>query len=239
MWWKAVVFDLDDTLYPERQYVTSGMRAVAAWIERMLGFPAPRSFEELCELSEAAERGRTFDRWIEAHGLDPRVWISRMVQVYRCHSPQIQPYPDVVPVLQRLASCFGLGLVSDGYLETQRKKWDALNLAGFFQVAVFTDELGREHWKPSPLPFRTVLDRLAVPAERSVYIGDNPHKDFCGARRIGMGTIRLRRCDGLHCDLHLPGADNTPDAETSNLFDIEFQLARMAANIRTRTLRTA
>jgi len=230
MCWQAVVFDLDDSLYPEWQYVASGMCAVAAWIEETLRFPRARSLQELCVLSETSERGQTFNRWTEIHGLDPRVWVLRMVQVYRCHPPQIRPYPEVTAVLQRLAACCRLGLVSDGYRETQRQKWAALNLDKYFQAAVFSDDLGRENWKPSPLPFRMALEQLAVPAERSVYIGDNPHKDFCGARRIGMQTIRLRRQDGLYYHLDLPGPDGVADAEVADLSQIEFQLVQLAKN---------
>jgi putative hydrolase of the HAD superfamily len=226
MRWKAVVFDLDDTLYPEWQYVDSGMRAVASWLEQVLGFPARRSFEELCRLRETAERGQTFNRWSEIHGLEPHVWGSRMLQTYRRHMPQIQPYPDVNAVLQRLSSRCRLGLVSDGYQETQRRKWTALLLDKYFQAVVFSDELGAEHWKPSPVPFRTVLDRLAVPAESAVYVGDNPHKDFRGARGIGMGTFRLRRDDGLYRALDLPAPDGVADAEAGDLFEIEAQLTQ-------------
>lgn len=230
MWWKAVVFDLDDSLYPERQYVTSGMRAVSAWLEQRLRFPKERTFRELCALAETAERGQTFNHWAEFYELDPRIWVLRMVQVYRCHSPQIRPYPEVNAVLQRLAARCRLGLVSDGYREAQRRKWDALKLDQYFHAVVFSDDLGRDNWKPSPLPFRTALAKLAAPAERAVYVGDNPSKDFSGARRIGMQTIRLRRQDGLYCHLDLPGPDGSADAEVADLTQVEFQLAQLAKN---------
>lgn len=230
MWWKAVVFDLDDSLYPERQYVTSGMRAVSAWLEQRLRFPEERTFRELCALVDTAERGQTFNRWAELYELDPRIWVVRMVQVYRCHSPQIRPYPEVNAVLQRLAARCRLGLVSDGYREAQHRKWAALKLDQYFQAVVFSDDLGRESWKPSPLPFRTALEKLAARAEQAVYVGDNPYKDFSGARRIGMQTIRLRRQDGLYYHLDLPGPDGVADVEVADLSQLESQLSQLAKN---------
>ena len=191
--WRAVVFDLDDTLYPERQYVQSGMHAVAAWIETQLGVPAGRTFAELCALQETAPRGRTFDRWLQGHGLEAPAWLPGMLLAYRRHQPRLTPFAETPRVLERLSSRFTLGLVSDGYREVQRRKWAALGLQPYFQAVVFSDELGRDAWKPSPLPFETVLEALAVAADRAVYVGDNPTKDFRGAGQVGMGTIRVRR----------------------------------------------
>jgi len=67
--WRAVVLDLDDTLYPEAAYVRSGFRAVAGRAEGTLGIPAPEGERELVSLFEAGVRGDTFDRWLAARGL--------------------------------------------------------------------------------------------------------------------------------------------------------------------------
>jgi putative hydrolase of the HAD superfamily len=113
-----------------------------------------------------------------------------------------------------------LGLVSDGYLEAQQRKWAALDIDRYFRAVVFSDELGRAHWKPSPLPYRTVLDRLMIAAERAVYVGDNPTKDFRGARLTGMSTIRVRRHGGLYAHLEPSSPDDAPDAEISDVSEI-------------------
>ena len=227
MRWDALVFDLDDTLYPERQYVRSGMWAVSEWVEANLDFAAYDCYEELCALEETAEPGRVFDRWIQLHGLRPDDWVGAMVTVYRRHAPEIRPYPEVQLELERLAAGFRLGLVSDGYQEAQEKKWTALKLAPYFEAVVFSDKLGRENWKPSPLPFRTVIERLGVRAERAVYIGDNPYKDFLGARAIGMQTIRMRRPDGRYHMIDLPSPHGVADAEARNLGEIDSGLEQI------------
>ena len=77
--------------------------------------------------------------------------------------------------------------------------------------------MGRDAWKPSPRPFYHLLEQLAVPAARAVYVADNPAKDFRGARSAGMATIRVRRADGLYRDLEPRSAADAPDFEIDSL----------------------
>jgi putative hydrolase of the HAD superfamily len=226
--WQAVVFDLDDTLYPERQYVFSGMRAVAVWAQRELGFPPQRSFAELRGLFESGARGDTFDRWLRQHGLASQQRVASMVRVYRGHQPRIMPFAHARDLLRRLGRHCRLGLVTDGYLETQQRKVAALGLADCFQAIVYSDRWGRRAWKPSPRPFQAVLRRLAVEPGYAVYVADNPAKDFCGARLVGMATIRLRHPDGLYRQLEPACADDAPDAEIRVIAELETALDKLA-----------
>jgi len=218
---QAIVFDLDDTLYPERDYVFSGFRAVATWAEEHLGIPADQGFTELRRLFEDGVRGDTFDRWLESHGLKPDEWVPRMVQVYREDHPHIEAYPEVPGLLQRLRPRYRLGLVSDGHAEVQKRKLTALGLASCFDVLVFSDEWGREAWKPNSRPFEIALERLKVIGSEAVYVADNPTKDFLGARQVGIWTVRLRRLDGLYSHLEPPSPDHAPDVEIESLDGLE------------------
>ncbi|MBN2477078.1 MAG: HAD family hydrolase [Pirellulales bacterium] len=229
--WQAIVFDLDDTLYPERDYVLSGMRAVAAWAEAELGWPRKRSFAELQGLFEQGVRGDTFNRWLAGRGLPPDGRITSMVRVYRWHEPAIRLQPAVRHLLEHLGRRHRLGLVTDGYLEVQRRKVSALGVRRYLSAVVFSDALGRDAWKPSPKPFEAVLRELQVPATEAVYVGDNPAKDFRGARAVGMGTIRVRLPRGEHRDLQPHGADDAPDAEIADLGELEDLLTDCAGGL--------
>jgi putative hydrolase of the HAD superfamily len=222
--WRAIVFDLDDTLYPERTYVLSGFRAVAAWVEEHLSIPQHQSFAELRRLFDEGIWGNTFDCWLESYGLEPNRWVAQMVRVYREHNPHIAPYPEVAELLQRLSLHYRLGLVSDGYAEVQKRKLTALGLAPCFDVLVFSDEWGREAWKPSSRPFEIVLKRLGVIGSEAVYVGDNPSKDFLGAREVGMRTVRVHHPDGLYSHLEPPSPEYAPDVEIKTLSDLEASL---------------
>lgn len=193
---QAIVFDLDDTLYPERDYVLSGFRAVAKWSEINLCIPQEQGYARLYQLYASGVRSNTFNQWLHLFGVDEGL-VPALIQVYRKHEPQICPFPEIPALLAELHQHYRLGLLTDGYLEVQKRKLAALGLAASFDAVLFTDELGREHWKPSPKPFREMLLRLGIEApDRAVYVADNPLKDFIGARETGMYTIWVRRAGG-------------------------------------------
>ena len=219
--WQAIVFDLDDTLYPERQYVLSGFWAVANWAETRFGWPAQESATEMRELFDQGVRRYVFNRWLAAHGMAPTAWIPTLVGVYRSHPPRIHPYPGVRRLLERFGASYRLGVVTDGYLEVQQRKMAALRLDGQLQAVVYSDAFGRDAWKPSPRPFRAVLEQLGVDAAQAIYVGDNPAKDFLGARRAGMHSVRIRHSGGMHHDVLPDDAEHAPDWEIAELGELE------------------
>ncbi len=222
---RAIVFDLDDTLYPERDFVHSGFRAAAAWAETHLGVPRNQAFEDFFLLSaQERHRGNTFDLWLASHGIDAG-FARDLIAAYRQHDPEIRPFPEVPRLLHRLRQECTLGLVSDGYFDVQQRKVAALGLGHWFQAVVFSDQWGREFWKPHPRPFESVLALLGVAAEDAVYVADNPGKDFAGARRVGMATIRVR-FGGVYDNLSPESPDHAADHEVDNFADLQSLLVR-------------
>lgn len=213
---KAIIFDLDDTLYPERDYVLSGFKAVSNWGEERLGIPASQTFSFLSCAFAAGVRGDTFNRWLKSVGA-PAALVPELIQAYRQHEPVLEPFPGVRDLLVQLGSRAALGLLSDGYLEVQRAKLAALALEPHFNAIVFSDELGRDAWKPSVRPFQVVLSRLGVAGNEAAYVADNPLKDFLGARSLGMATIWARHCAGDYASLRAPSPDHAADV-TIELF---------------------
>nr|BCX01982.1 MAG: HAD superfamily hydrolase [Bacteroidota bacterium] len=216
--WTAIVFDLDDTLYPESAFVLSGFRSVAAWMEERFGIDREKGVIQLRSLFEQGVRGNTFNLWLAQLGLENQAedLVPKLVEIYRNHNPKIYPFPETRPILEKMRHSFLLGLVSDGHLGVQQRKWEALGLSHFFHAVVFSDAWGREAWKPNTKPFREVLKMLEVAPHDAVYVGDNPLKDFLGARAIGMATIWVRRPGGLYTHLQPPstahGADYIVDS---------------------------
>jgi len=219
--WQAVIFDLDDTLYPEQSYVMSGFRAVAEWADLHLGISHLQGFSELQKLFNDGVRGNTFDQWLAMHGIDNK-FIPNLVKVYREHFPHITPYPDAVSLLDILHPDFLLGVISDGYLKVQQNKLKALGLEKYFDAILFTDKLGRTFWKPHSRPFEVMLEMLRISdPERAVYIGDNPTKDFLGAKRIGIKTIWLRLESGEYTSLEPLTIAHAPDAQVSSFSQLK------------------
>jgi putative hydrolase of the HAD superfamily len=221
---KAIVFDLDDTLYAERDYVHSGFRAVERWAERRLHVSEGEAYLELVRLYDAGAYTDTFDRWLTARGFDTDL-VDEMVDVYRTHSPDISPRPGVEELLTRLRSRYCLGLLSDGELAAQRSKLRRLGLGRYLDEVLFTAEGGAGNSKPSAVPFESLLVRLGTDGRDAVYVADNPVKDFIGARRAGMHTIRLRMAGGIYAHLEPIGSAYAADEEIGVLGQLEACIA--------------
>jgi putative hydrolase of the HAD superfamily len=213
---RAVVFDLDDTLYPEREYIRSGFRAVGEWAEQRLGLSQAIVRAELQALFDADFRGDTFQWWLSERGLTESL-LEEMVRIFRTHTPRIVLSPDAERVLDELKPGYRLGLVTEGRRENQQAKIRALGLKRWFSAVVILGEEERAEWKPSRKPFDRMLGMLSVAGEEAVYVGDNPRKDFRGAREAGMATIRIRRPEGLHAQDEPASPADAPDREINSL----------------------
>ena len=218
---KAIVFDLDDTLYPERQYALSGFAAVADWAEGALGIPQDQGYAELETYFNDGVRGDTFNRWLETHDGDPEQWVPEMVKRYRDHTPTLEPYPETHSVLQRLKESYRLGLITQGHGPGQQRKLEALELVDYFEEVLIMGEEDRQDWKPSQVPFERLLATLGLEGSQAAYIGDNPLKDFVGARKLGMQTVWVRRPEGEHVDDVPPGPEYYADLELPDLTGLE------------------
>ncbi len=189
---KAVIFDLDDTLIYEKDYVLSGFKHVSNYISDVSGTSENEIFNTLMDLHHDSPV-KVFDRLIECLDLK-NVSVDDLVQEYRCHSPNIQLIPDAEAILDYLAQeDYILGIISDGYLETQQKKLNALKMSYSFKAIILSDEFGREHWKPDLLPFEKAKEKLQVDYTEMMYIGDNPEKDFYVGSQLPITTVRIYR----------------------------------------------
>jgi putative hydrolase of the HAD superfamily len=191
---RAVLFDLDDTLYPERQFVDGGFLAVAAFLAGPSGRAASDLAGRLRELHDRDGRGRLFDTLLAELGLagDPDL-VPACLLVYRSHEVELTPYPGAVASLDRLRDAgTRTGVVSDGNAAVQARKLSGLaEIAKRLDVVVLTDELGPGHGKPSPVGFRVACRLLDISPSTTIYVGNDPRKDFIGARAAGLRTIRI------------------------------------------------
>ncbi len=196
---RAVVFDLDDTLFLERNYVRSGFTAVGEYLRIRTGRRS--AFEQwMWRRFVSGRRDGMFDA-LNAHfglGLTGRE-IRRLVGVYRRHRPDIRPCRGVEAVLANLRRRrLKLGLISDGFLPAQPLKLEAIGLGKYFHKVIFTEQMGRDAWKPSPRAFESIRRALRVPHAGCVYVADNPSKDFLAPNGLGWMTIQWRRGRQVH-----------------------------------------
>lgn len=217
---KAVIFDLDDTLYPEISYCLSGYRAAAAFLaERNVG-NAEDNFLLLKRLFEEDPK-MVFNRFFESMAVSyEKRDIIELIDIYRGHRPEIEFYPDVMETVRNLRDAgMKLGILSDGFLKAQRQKIAALECEKYFDEIVLTDELGREAWKPSAAGINILKEKFAVNSDEILYVGDNPSKDFYLKITAGCKTARIRRENGVYNDTpYLEGVKE--DHKLESLMDV-------------------
>ncbi|WP_293678009.1 HAD family hydrolase [uncultured Phenylobacterium sp.] len=188
---RALLIDLDDTLYDERHYVLSGFRAVAGRISGRFPTVEPdRLVAEMIEELDTRGRGKIFDRVLDhvGAGADPQL-VQTLVHAYRDHRPAIGLWPGVRETLADLARDHRLAVITDGLGLMQRRKVEALGIADLVGEVFYCWEHGAP--KPDPACYIEALRRLDARPEDSVVIGDNPQHDMAAARAVGCRSIRV------------------------------------------------
>lgn len=210
---KAVLFDLDDTLYEEMTFVISGFRAVSCHLCDKFHLSGQELLSGMIEVLSKEGRGKVFDRVLERYELYQPHVVEELVGIYRTHRPQIHLYPDVIPTLQELKKLgIKVGIITDGLHSVQKNKVESLGLLEYMDIIIYTDERGRDYWKPHPAAFQHAINVLAVKPNEAIYVGNDPKKDFTGPNSLGMLTVHLRRNDNpaeTSCEASIHIADLT------------------------------
>ena len=204
---KIVLFDLDDTLYPELSFVKSGYKAVSEYLVKKYPLMEERPvkdgdsssaavYEKLYGLFKEDPR-RVFNRLLFEYDIAyEEKDIKELVKLYREHKPSIELYPDALACLFKLKDMgCELGIISDGYHVSQKNKLEALfpGKMNLFGRVILTDELGREYYKPDCRSFIMMKEFFKTDWTDMIYVGDNPQKDFYIGNDYPILTVRLKK----------------------------------------------
>ena len=196
---KVVVFDLDDTLYKEVDFLKSAYREIADFVEKKNG--CSEVYDKMISWWKAGDN--VFETLIRNYCLD--VSIKELLDLYRQHFPQIQLDDETRNVLIRLRKTCKLGIISDGRSVTQRNKIKALGLSEYVECSdiYISEEVG--HLKTAPYSFIKIME--SYPDYQYVYVGDNPQKDFIISNQLRWDSFCL-----LDNGQHIHKQDFTQDA---------------------------
>ncbi|CAZ97893.1 HAD family hydrolase [Zobellia galactanivorans] len=175
----VIVFDLDDTLYNEIDYLRSAYSAIAMEL-------APKQWKKLFVQMFSMYRNKenVFEYLTTTFGVEKQM----LINLYRNHQPAIVPFEGVLPLLKHIKDKGGkLGIITDGRSKTQRAKLSALAVVDYFDTIVISEELGSE--KPDQKNYRAIEE--AFPNHRYCYIADNIRKDFLAPNTLGWDSIGL------------------------------------------------
>ena len=190
---KAIIFDMDDTLYGEKEYVRSGYRQIARILPQV-----EDAEEKLWRFFE--EKKPAIDELLISESLNTEEKKQECLNVYRYQKPEIHLYAGVERILRDLkVAGYFVGVITDGRPEGQRAKIEALGLEKLVDHIIVTDELGGiEFRKPNPQAFQMMKEEAGVEYSEMCYIGDNIRKDFVAPQQLGMRCIWFRNKDGLY-----------------------------------------
>ena len=179
MWDKIIVFDLDDTLLSEIDFLHSAYREITALIQPRLG---EKLYSEIVQLYNGG--GNVFEM-LEA--LYPKFSKQYLLECYRNHKPSLFLNKGALEVLKFCKEQgYILGLISDGRAVTQRNKLKAAGIENYFDLIVISEEFGSE--KPTIANYETFYQ---FESKEFYYIADNPKKDFITPNQLGWKTICL------------------------------------------------
>lgn len=187
---RGVIFDLDDTLYPEKDYVRSGYRAVAAYLH-------DESAAE--KLWAYFEQGLpAIDAYLKETGQESRK--DECLRIYREHKPEIELYDGVAELISDLRrKGVRVGIITDGRVNGQENKLSALGLDKLVDDVIITDALGGVQFrKPNDISFRIMQNRWRLPFEELIYVGDNPAKDLRAPKQLGMRYCLFCNAGGIY-----------------------------------------
>lgn len=168
----VIAFDLDDTIFPEIDYVRSAYREIA----RRYGV------HMLPAMTAAPDARAAFD--------STGIPIDELLAIYRDHHPLISlPWRSLWTLSALAVAGHTLALVTDGRAGTQGRKISALGLSRFIgpENTYISGVTG--HPKVDGHAFRSLMARY--PGQRYMYVGDNPAKDFAAPRSAGWTTVCL------------------------------------------------
>ena len=226
---KAVLFDLDDTLWPIVPVIRRAEQLLHVWLAAHVPAVAEQwSIDSLRARRSVLMRENPhfqIDLWALRHaGLTEAFiacnadteMIAHAMEVFATARNDVTPFADVVPGLQRLAHRFALGSISNGFADLGQ-----IGLAPLFKVSLAAHSFGSA--KPDPALFRAACDALGVAPAEAVYVGDDLQLDVVGAQAAGLRGVWMNRFART-----LP-PEVRPDAVCSDLDALESWLQALPA----------
>ena len=196
---KAVLFDLDDTLWPIVPVIRHAEQTLHDWLQQHVPEVAEQwSIESLRErrMAMLAENPNyQIDLYALRHAGLTEAFIAsdanadmvdHAMAVFAHARNAVTLFDDVVPGLTRIGRKHRLGSISNGFADLQ-----AIGLASHFQASLAAHSFGSA--KPDPAIFHAACAALDVDPEHAVYVGDDLQLDVVASQDAGMRAVWINR----------------------------------------------
>ena len=229
---RAVIFDLGDTLWFHARQAPLGdllpfqAEAVGPLIEAwslVIPIPLLRLLEEIWLAGDEADRTREYGHLREmdlafiargalsAYGVEitpeqAEAW-HRAAWIPARHFG-VQLYPDTLDVLCELRArgiCIAINSNRPCTGEMMNTDVDDFGMTPYIDAVVCSGDTG--FVKPHPSTFEVVIEKLGLPADEMVMVGDSCERDCVPAHQLGMTTVL--KLNGRYGEKPCAGADYT------------------------------
>ncbi len=196
---KALIFDLDNTLYTNPAYAKFQEDALVERLGRHLGIGTEGAAARIAALRaerEAAGLGKTsLGKLFAALGVDMRDSVRWREE---CFEPAawLKRNPSLDKALGALATRFQLGLMTNNPRLVGEKSLAALGVRERFSAVVGLDDT--LSGKPSAEPFLAICRELGREPRECVSIGDRFDVDLAPAMELGMGAILVSGVEDIY-----------------------------------------
>ncbi len=220
---KAVIFDIDNTLYDLRSAHDRTVQLIMHALSPLFdGIEYPRVRDAFAEanrecsnMNEPLEvfRSRRSVLFLRSLGLDEG-HADAVTRLYIAHRTKMKaPVPGARETVEELSPLYQLGVITNGIPEIQRDKLRAIEVDGHLNCVVISEETGVE--KPDPSIFIKAASMLGVALQECLYVGDDFEIDVVGAKRSGM-----QACWFNPSGSERPPGEIAPDAEIRELSEL-------------------
>ena len=199
---RAVIFDLDDTLYGYealdregrdrvRDYTCEKLAITRQRYDEAYSYGRSETKRQLGDVAASHNRMLYCQKTLEYLGVNPMPLALRMYEIYwGTFLEKMQVFNGVRQFMDCMhAHGITMMICTDLTAHIQHRKIEALGIADDIRYLVTSEEAGRE--KPAPAMFELCLKKLNMAPEEVCYIGDSPVKDVEGARAAGMRAVRF------------------------------------------------
>ncbi len=189
---KAIIFDLDNTLYAEKDYIELVAKEIARLLVGRTYYTEEAISNKFINIFEKTGDKNIFQNLLNELELDYD-GISELIECYRNVKGDIKLYSDAQDILD-FKGKYKLGIITNGGVYTQNNKIKLLNIQEKFDSIVITGEKFLKHeWKPHYKPYKYITDELQVSVEECLFVGDRIETDILGALGVGMKAILVDR----------------------------------------------
>ncbi|ABR56008.1 HAD-superfamily hydrolase, subfamily IA, variant 1 [Methanococcus aeolicus Nankai-3] len=188
---KAIIFDLDNTLYDYRDYFYQVFLKLSEYFYKRYQIPKDEFIKTSMEIlnKRKSRYPKLFNEILNVLNI-PENEVKFCVEIFTSGRFPIVPSDGVYEVLDYLKNKnYFLGIITDGNHIRQREKIKSLKFENYFDTVVYTDIF--QSPKPSPTPYQYIISKFGINPKLSYYVGDDPDVDFRGAKFVGLNTIRV------------------------------------------------